>query len=114
VPDVCVYYNNILVLQVEVHSSPGDAYFMHHKEMHHWPSSPTPSLSCDKSRHQKLHWVLLSQATLLVSIPVSSIMTANKEMKQVVDSTAGRNSPVLTSKCETYDHFTPKEKEQIQ
>jgi len=65
-------------------------------------------------RHQKLHWVLLSQATLLVSIPVSSIMTANKEMKQVVDSTAGRNSPVLTSKCETYDHFTPKEKEQIQ
>jgi len=42
--------------------------------------------------------------------PVSTIVATNKAMKQVVDCTAGER----TSKRWVYEHFTPKEKAQIQ
>jgi len=51
---------------------------------------------------------------LSTAAPVWTIMAASKEIKQVVDGTAGGKSPILTSKHGAYDHFTPKEKVQME
>ena len=44
-------------------------------------------------------------------VPSSSIVAANKEVKQVLDKPEGKDT--LTSKCGTYDSFTPEEKARI-
>ena len=51
---------------------------------------------------------------LSTAAPVWTITAASKEMKQVVDGTAGGKSPTLTSMRGAYDHFTPKEKAQME
>ena len=50
---------------------------------------------------------------LLTVVPSSSIVAANKEMRQVLDKPEGKDSRTPTSKPGMYENFAPKKKARI-